>query len=156
MAEKNDKPMERQAPIKADAIKGDVGTSDKPPDKQAFRRQAALAILGAYVGRHGGFTPAEREAHMRLVWEYADAFVSLEHAPPPRLDPVPSPADRPHRRTRPVAPNDEWGVRDGDVQKRGFVSREEAEWYAAARPGAEVVQIDGPEIAAAALVAADV
>lgn len=108
-----------------------------------FRRRAALAILGAYVQRHGGFTPEEREAHMRLVWEYADTFVALENAPPL---PPPAPPQAAVPRKRAAAPSDEWGVRDGERLRRGFVTRDEAEAYAAGRDGAEVVQLSGPGV----------
>ncbi len=111
-----------------------------------FRRQAAMSILGAYVTRQGGFTAEEREAHMRQVWMYADAFVRLEHALPLPPPVVPEQPQRPKRSLRPASPSDEWAVIYDGVRRRGFVSKEEAEYYAGNRVGAEVVQLSGPDI----------
>ncbi len=110
-----------------------------------FRRTAALAILSAMVTRHGGFSELEQESIMRLVWQYADVFVAMEHA---RL-PEPEPASVPVKRGRPAQPDDEWAVTDGDQIKRGFVTEEEAQWYASARPGAVVEQVSGDKRIAA-------
>ncbi len=136
--------------------------ADKAPDKKteapaapppapadtAFRRAAGLAILGAYVQRHGGFTPHEMDAHMRNVWRYADVFVSLEHAPPLPLpedyDVLAAMSARPANGARAVHPADEWAVYDGGRRIGGFATRGDADFYAAARPGARVVQVGGP------------
>ncbi len=142
MADNRNNPTPAPKPPDNAPVKGDANVSAH----DHWRRQAALAILSGYVSKQGGFgfDAAEREILMRMVWSYADTFVSMEHAPAPTIDAVPLLANRPARKTRPVAPNDEWGVRDGDTTKKGFVSREEAEWYASARPGAEVFQLSGP------------
>lgn len=120
-----------------------TGGTSPEDERAAFRRAAALHILGAYVSRHGGFQPEAMDAMMRVVWQYADTFVALEDAPP--LPPVeaPPPPARPARRR--AHPSDEWQVRDGDRVKKGFVSYEEAEWYATNRPGAVIEQVSGPE-----------
>jgi hypothetical protein len=108
----------------------------------SFRQQAALAILTAYVQRHGGLgSPVESAGNARQIWRFADLFVAAENA----AEPVEAQQEAPAL-LRPAAPDDEWGVRDtgGGKQKRGFVSRAEAEAYAAAHPGSKVVQISGP------------
>ena len=145
MAEKNTAPA-----ATATATTQAATQATAPPDE--FRRQAALAILSAYVQRHGGFTEVEMDAHMRLVWRYADVFVALEHAPAPPAEPVTQEATRPAR-TRPAHPSDEWAVVDNGKKRRGFATFEEAEFYASGRPGARIVQVAGPEIQQ--LVAAD-
>ncbi len=117
-------------------------------DRKAFRRQAGLAILQAFVQRHGGFAEVEREMILRQVWTYATDFVALEDAAPLPL-PVPPEPEAPQPRRRAVSPSDEWAVIDGDVMKRGFVTPEAAEWYATARPGAKIKQISGPGVAMA-------
>lgn len=113
-----------------------------------FRREAALAILGAYVHRHGGFSVNEQVILMKKVWEYADLFVDMEDSPPMEtiLDQMRAMEQQnamPEPRRRKAAPNDEYGVRDGDTVRRGFVSYEEAEFYASARPGAKIFQVSG-------------
>lgn len=118
----------------------------KDGDKRAFRRQAALAILPAYVSRHGGFQPEARDGILAAIWEMADAFVDMEGAAPPG---PPAPAPEARQPARRAHPGDEWGVRDGDDLRREFVSRGEAEEYAACRPGALVVQLAGPEVESA-------
>jgi hypothetical protein len=140
------RPRSSPPPPEAPADCGEMPGEESSPNL-AFRRQAALAILGAFVSRHGGFNPADMQSHMRRVWEYADAFVRLEHAPPL---PPPEDFDVLAHMTRPAVPGprsspaDEWAVYDGNRRVTGFVSREEADFYAAARPGAKVVQIGGP------------
>jgi hypothetical protein len=78
-------------------------------------------------------------------------------APPPTPDAVqattdalswpwqPEPEPTPQRR-RAAHPSDEFAVIDGEQRKRGFVTREEAEFYASSRPGATVRQVGGPEV----------
>jgi hypothetical protein len=134
------------------------GTTRKPladaaaeladPARKAFRREAAMQILSAYVARNGGFKSDDMEANMLRVWEYADVFVRLEDAPPPpppvEFD-VTASLSRPRPAARPAShPTDEWAVYDGDKRHRGFVTREEADFFAASRPGAKVVQVGGP------------
>jgi len=117
-------------------------------DDAVFRRQAGLQILGAYVARHGGFNPAERDVLMRMVWEYADLFVAMEHAAPLAPEPVQTPEERHALRAR-TGPTDEWAVIDGEKRTRGFVIPEEAEYYASARPGARVIKISGEGVPSA-------
>jgi hypothetical protein len=121
--------------------------SEKPSDVDAeFRRKAALAILGAYVSRHGGFEPAAMETHMRRVWEYADYFVLLENAGPVPAEAVPELGFQELPKGRPAHPSDEWAVIDGQTRKTGFVTKEDADFYASARPGARVRQVAGPGV----------
>src|SRR5581483_2549857 len=59
-------------------------------DHKAFRRQAALAILSAYVQRHGGLgSELECRENARIVWRFTDVFLSMEDAgePTPKLPP---------------------------------------------------------------------
>lgn len=115
--------------------------------RNQFRRQAALEILGAYVARHGGFSPSDREAILRTVWDYATHFVDLEHAPPlppPEEFNVLASVSRPAPGGRAAHPADEWAVYDGGRRYAGFVSRQDAEFFAVARPGSKVVQVGGP------------
>ncbi len=114
-------------------------------DHKAFRRQAALAILSAYVQRHGGLgSELECRENARMVWRFTDVFLSMEDAG----EPTPEVAAPAPPKKRPVGPDDEWGVRDGDRMRRGFVTEEEAEAYAAGKPGAKVVQVSGKGAAA--------
>jgi hypothetical protein len=120
-------------------------SQSKEEAKEQFRRQAALAILGAFVSRTGGFgTELERTDIARMVWRFADAFVDAENAPV--LQPTPTMESRPRPAGRPAHPSDEWAVRYGDKQRRGFTSHEEAVFYAASKPGATVVLVSGPEM----------
>ena len=116
-------------------------------ERKAFRREAALQILSAYVMRHGGFSQADMTANMQRVWEYAGCFVDLEDAkplPPPKEFDVADLLVRPAP-ARPAAhPTDEWAVWDGDRKITGFVNRDEADMYMVAHPGSKVVQIAGP------------
>jgi hypothetical protein len=57
----------------------------------------------------------------------------------PNLDPPP-------RVRRRVYPTDEWGVRHDGRRYRGFMTYEEAEDFAALRPGAQVFQVSGPAV----------
>ena len=136
MSDKAKEPAKEPAPAPAQKV-------------DEFRRAAALAVLSAYVTRHGGFAELEMDVLMRQVWRYADVFVSLEHAaplPPPAPE-VEHPGKPPGPgRNRPAHPTDEWAVVDNGKRKRGFITHEEAEWYAAERPGATIVQVAGPEI----------
>lgn len=137
--------------------KAEAKAPEKAPEKKAdpFRRQAALAILAGYVQKNGGFGGAAdvRETFMRQVWDYADSFLAAETAGPLPPERPYNALAQPAPRGRRVAPNDEWGVIVGDQRKRGFVTRGEAEAYAAGREGARVVQISGPEIDARMAVA---
>ncbi len=117
-------------------------------DRKAFRRQAALGILQAFVMRHGGFAEAEREMILRQVWTYATEFVALEDAPPLPV-PTPPEPEQVRPRGRAAHPSDEWAVIDGDHMRRGFVSEQEAEYYASVRPGARIKQVSGPGVATA-------
>lgn len=113
-------------------------------DRRAFRREAAMRILEAYVAKHGGFEPAAMEAHVRQVWAYADIFVAMEDAPP--LPVFAESQKAVTRRLRPVHPSDEFAVIDADgKRKRGFITAESAEEYASGKPGSKVVQVSGPE-----------
>ncbi len=124
---------------------------DPDADRKEFRRRAALEAFGAFVNRHGGFNREDMEAHVRKIWEYADCLVALENAPPLPPQQEFNILDLAARRTQPAQPAprtthpaDEWAVYDGDRRVRGFVGREEADFYAASRPGAKVVQVGGP------------
>lgn len=110
-----------------------------------LKQRAGLAVLTAFITRHGGYSDVEMDSHLRLVWKYAELFVALEDAPPPKPD---IEATRP--RGRPVHPADEWGLRlqDGTI-KRGIATREGADDLALVHAGSEVVQLGGPEVNAA-------
>jgi hypothetical protein len=106
-----------------------------------FRRQVALAVLTAYLTRHGGFGNKDaEEATARQIWRFADIFIAAEHAKEPEPE-----AKQPAALRRPVRPDDEWAVveADGTMRRRSFGSPEEAEAYAAGRPGARVKQMTG-------------
>ncbi len=124
--------------------KVDKVVEKKDDEDIRFRRQAAVAILGAFVQRHGGFEPAAMSVHMQRVWEYADHFVKLENAGPVKQQEVIPLGEQELPKGRPAHPSDEWAVIDGEKRKGGFVTREEAEFYASARPGARVKMISGP------------
>ncbi len=145
MAKDNDK-AKVLAPTEGPTDVRDVQDFLDDPDFKAFRRQAALAILGAYVAKQGtlGNMQIEREIHSRQIWALADAFVATEHLPPLQLPSEPEPlATVPTARRRPAHPSDEFAVIDGQHVRRGFVSYEEAEYYASSRPGARIKQVGG-------------
>lgn len=106
-----------------------------------YRRDVAMAILSGWVARYGGFNAAERRANMACVWEMVDEFLALEHEPTQRTTAAAAPAPSHGRAAR---PDDEWGVRDSTGRlRRGFVTQQEAELFAAKHPGAEVRQLSG-------------
>ncbi len=115
-------------------------------EAQAFRRAVALAMLPAYLNRHGGFggVAEEQEMLLRQVWNYADAFIALENANP--LPAPPTVAELSSgERVRRAHPSDEWAVTSPDGRrKRGFVNESEAQDFASKTPGAVVKQVSGP------------
>lgn len=135
----------------------------KEPEKKTAAAQAeadprrfdvAKSAFTAYVSRHGGFNDRQAmEDYSRMCWEYADVFLAMEHAGPRRPEPAAAPT-RERRPARRAHPSDEWAVHDGTFSKRGFTSYEEAEFYASARPGAQIVQVGGPEVDARQLASA--
>ncbi len=114
-------------------------------EAQAFRRAVALAMLPAYINRHGGFggVAEEQEMILRQVWGYADAFIALENAAP--LPPPQTIAEFSAPLGRRAHPSDEWGVTAPDGRrKKGFITERDAQDFADKTPGAVVKQISGP------------
>jgi hypothetical protein len=101
-------------------------------------RTSSLCDILADLLRPGELPPVPMAAVDTELPEF-DQPSPYNGAPPPEDQPEPPP-----KPTRPRHPADEYAVVDGGRMRRGFVSFEEAEDYAAGRPGATVRKISGP------------